>query len=60
MKAMTKSELAAAAGVSPRTLQRWLAEHRDELATMGVKPTAHLLPPIAVRYVVDQYGIDVD
>lgn len=58
MRAMTKKELAAAAGVSTRTLQRWLALHKEELAILGVKPTAHLLPPVAVRFVTEQYGID--
>lgn len=59
MKSMTKSELAAAAGVSLKTLQRWMARHSEELALLGVRPNDRLLPPVAVRFVCEQYGIDV-
>ena len=38
MKAMSKSQLAAAAGVSIKTFQRWLVRHSEELALLGVKP----------------------
>ena len=56
---MTKSELAQAAGVSRRTLQRWLSRHSDELMMLGVRPRDKLLPPVVVRYVAEQYGIDL-
>ena len=59
MKSMTKSELAQAAGVSMKTLQRWLSRHSDELAILGVRPRDKLLPPVAVRYIAEQYGIDL-
>ena len=59
MKSMTKSELAQAAGVSRRTLQRWLSRHSDELMMLGVRPRDTLLPPVVVRYVAEQYGIDL-
>lgn len=44
-KAMLKSELARAAGVSNRTFSRWLRTEKDVLASMGVHRTARLLPP---------------
>lgn len=60
MKSMLKSELARAAGVSSRTFSRWIAQHQSELSALGVLPTAHLVPPLAVRYICEQYGIEVD
>ena len=59
MIAMTKAQLAAAAGVSVKPLQRWLSRHSDELAMLGVRPRDKLLPPVAVKYVAEQYGIDL-
>jgi len=59
VKSMLKSELARAAGVSPRTFTRWIAVHQAELSAMGVLPTAHLIPPLGVRYICEQYGIEV-
>ena len=59
MKAMSKSQLAAAAGVSIKTFQRWLVRHSEELALLGVKPRDKLLPPVAVKFIVEQYCIDL-
>ena len=59
MKSMTKAQLADAAGVSMKTLQRWLSRHSDALAMLGVRPRDKVLPPVAVRYVAEQYGIDL-
>lgn len=56
---MLKSELAAKAGVSVSTFKRWLRRHQDELSIMGVSPNAKLIPPNAVRYICEMYGIDV-
>jgi len=59
VKSMLKSELARAAGVSPRTFTRWIAMHQAELSAMGIPPTAHLVPPVGVRYICERYGIDL-
>ena len=59
MKSMSKAQLADAAGVSVKTLQRWLSRHSDELDMLGVRPRDKVLPPVAVRYVAEQYGIDL-
>ena len=59
MTAMTKAQLGMAAGVSVKTLQRWLSRHREERKKLGVRPRDKLLPPVAVRYVAEQYGIDL-
>lgn len=60
MKAMTKSELAMMAGVSARTFARWLHTDKEELERMGVTSRMRLMPPIAVRYICQKYGIDLD
>ena len=56
MKSMSKAQLAEAAGVNMRTFQRWLSRHKDEL---GVRPHDKLLPPVTVKYIAEQYGIDL-
>jgi len=59
MKAMYKSELARLAGVSGSTFRRYLNTRRDVLSQMGVSPLAKMLPPKAVKYVVEDYCIDL-
>ena len=59
MKAMYKSELARLAGVSASTFRRYLNSRRDVLAKMGVSARTKMLPPNAVRFVVDDYCIDL-
>ena len=56
---MYKSELARLAGVSANTFRRYLNSRRDVLASMGVTPRAQTLPPRAVKYVVEDYCIDL-
>ena len=58
MKSAYKYELADAAGVNYRTFQRWLQGHQDELEGKGVKRSSKLLPPKAVSWICQQYGID--
>ena len=57
---MYKSKLAKKAEVSPRTFSRWLKLHRAELEQMGVPANARLLPPHAVKFVCEEYGIILD
>ena len=59
MQAMFKSELAKLAGVSSRTFRRYLATRRAVLTAMGVSPFARKLPPHAVRYISEDYCIDI-
>ena len=59
MKAMTKQQLADAAGVSPRTLWNWLKPHEELLRQMGMRPK-RILPPNVVAWIARQYCIDVD
>ena len=59
MKAMYKSELARLAGVSDSTFRRYLNTRRDVLAQMGVSAMAKMLPPRAVKYVSEDYCIDL-
>lgn len=59
MKAMLKSELAAAAGVSGGTFRRWLQSDVEYLRGQGVKPTSKMLPPKVVKYLIDKYCIEL-
>ena len=59
MKAMYKYELANAAGVSTNTFRRWLNENTQNLARFGVKKRSQMLPPKAVSWICNQYGIDL-
>lgn len=58
-KAMYKSELAAAAGVTSDTFRRWLKTDKQVLADMGITPQQQLLPPHAVGYLCEKYCIDL-
>lgn len=59
MHAYSKSQIADAVGVSPRTLARWLKNDYEVLSGFGVSPTTRLLPPSAVKYLVQKYDIDL-
>jgi hypothetical protein len=59
MKAMYKYELAEAAGVSRDTFRRWLNENTQNLVRFGVKKRSQMLPPRAVSWICNQYGIDL-
>ena len=47
------------ANVSPRTFSRYLATRRHILNAMGISPKAQKLPPQAVRYICEDYCIDL-
>jgi hypothetical protein len=59
MKAMLKSELASAAGVSRDTFRRWLQSDAEYMQEQGVKPTSKMLPPKVVKYLIDKYCIEL-
>ena len=56
---ISKSELARLADVSPRTFSRYLSTRRHILDAMGISPKAQKLPPQAVRYICEDYCIDL-
>ncbi len=58
-KFISKRELARLAGVSNRTFSRYLASRRHVFEAMGINPRARLLPPQAVKYVCEDYCIDL-
>ena len=62
MRAMTKSELAQAAGVSRWTLRRWLQEPymQSQLAAFHLKPRQRKLPGRLVKIICEHYVIDID
>ena len=59
---MTKRQLARKAGVSMRTLRRWLTDPyiRHQLAPLRLKPQQVLLPPRAVQIISEHYAIEID
>jgi transposase len=59
MKYMSKSQVAECAGVSLSTFSRWCRKEQAALAAMGVAPTAKLLSPAAIRYLMNVYCFEV-
>ena len=59
MKAMSKSELAAKAGVSRTTLNNWCKPYLKELEAMGLAPKAKVLPPHIVQFLANKLCLDV-
>ena len=56
---MTRTRLAACAGVSFDTLCRYIAAHQEELKALGLRPR-NILPQKVVEWIVENYGADVD
>ena len=59
MKAMTRQQLAACAGVSTRTLRQWLRPYRQQLRAMGMPDGKQTLPPNIVEWIARKFCIDV-
>ena len=59
MKAMTRTKLAECAGVSRKTLGKYIEGHLAELQPLGLRPR-DILPPSVVEWLSRNYGIDVD
>ncbi len=60
MKAMSKQQIAACAGVSVRTLLNWCKPYQKELAQMGMTPGMRVLPPNIVKWIAERFCIDID
>ena len=56
---ISKKKLAELADVSPRTFSRYLASRRHILEAMGISPKTQKLPPQAVKYICEDYCIDL-
>ena len=59
MKAMTRQQLAACAGVDVRTLHNWIKPYRKTLCEMGMPKGKGALPPNVVKWIADKYSIDI-
>lgn len=59
MKAMYKSELARAAGVSYSTFRKWISTEKETLQQLGATPRSQLLTPAAVEYLCKRFVIDL-
>ena len=62
MKAMTKKQLAKAAGVSYTTFWRWLQDPyiKSQLKPFKLTKNQHILPPGAVQIIANHYVIEID
>ena len=60
MKAMTRQQLAARAGVDARTLRNWIKPYQEQLWRMGMPKGKGALPPNVVKWIADHYCIDTD
>ena len=59
MKAMSKQQLADAAGVTVTTLMNWCRPYQKELEAMGMRPNAKVLSPRIVKFLADLFCIDL-
>ena len=55
----SKSELARLAGISYSTFYRFLKTRRPVLASKGISIYAKKLPPDIVKYISEEYCIDI-
>jgi transposase-like protein len=56
----TKKELAAALGISPSTLRRWLnKKYFDHLASTGYEKTARIIHPKAMAWICTHLDIEI-
>ena len=60
MKAKSLQQIADSAGVSVRTLRRWLVPHKQQLASLGLKPSMKAIPPSAVKYIAEIFCLDIE
>jgi len=62
MKAMLKSEIAMAAGVCLRTLNRWLQDDymQQQLKAIGEPENRKKLSPKAIKLICQHYDIEID
>ena len=58
IRSMTRKELAQLAGVSERTLRRWLHSNHNQLIAAGYQASQRKLPPRVVKYLMEFYGIE--
>ena len=57
-RSMTRQELAQLAGVSERTLRRWIQRSHQQLVASGYQTSQRKLSPRVVRLLMDFYGIE--
>ena len=60
MKAMSKQQLADAAGVRVKVLMNWCRPYRQQFEALGLKPKDRVLPPKIVKFIAETFCIDVD
>ena len=56
---MTREQLADCAGVTTKTLSKYIKRHWDELWTLGMRPR-QILPPSVVEWLTSHYCIRIE
>ena len=59
MKAMSKQQLADAAGVSVTTLMNWCKAYRNELDALGMRLNMRVPPPHIVKFIAEKFCIEL-
>ena len=59
MKAMSKQQLADAAGVSVTTLMNWCKPYQSELDALGIRQNMRVLPPHIVKFIAEKFCIEL-
>jgi hypothetical protein len=60
MKAMTRQQIAAYAGVTVKTLGNWCKPYHKELEALGLRPGMIVLPPVIVKWICEKFCIDIE
>jgi len=60
MKLYYKNEVAQLAGVSVRTLERWMARNRQKLLSLGYRQMDKFVHPKALEWMCQEYCIDME
>ena len=59
MKAMTRQQIACQAGVTVKTLSKWMKPFKQELEAIGLRPGMIVLPPNIVKWIAEKFCIDL-
>ena len=59
MRAVTKSEMADAAGVTVKTLMAWCRPYEVELRALGLRKNDKVLKPRVAQFIADTFCIDI-
>ena len=56
---MTRQQIACQAGVTVKTLSKWMKPFKQELEAIGLRPGMIVLPPNIVKWIAEKFCIDL-